>query len=106
MDAIVSFFVWPLVNVFEYLRFTTGVIISVFPILFELVRNGKRSFSKYDRFFQFIQTYPLGRRVFSGLAALVAPYSASISPCVEDLNLKMCTGMVCYGMLWYGMVRS
>ncbi len=92
MDAIVSFFVWPVVNLFEYVRFTAGVVVSVAPIALELIRNGKRSFSKYDQFFQFIQAYPLGKYVFSGLAALVAPYSSSISPCVEDLNLKMCTG--------------
>ena len=65
--------------------------ISIFQCINKSIyRNGKKSFKHYDSFYNFIRAFPLGKFVFSGLTALFAPYSSSISPVVETLNLQTC----------------
>ena len=83
MDAVSGFFLWPLVTLGAYVRFFVGVLLCFYP----LVTVGTGDFF---RLFERLAVLPFGKRVFSGLIGIFAPYSASVSPCVQRLDQDGC----------------
>jgi hypothetical protein len=88
MDAAVASVVWPFVTLFQYLRFVLGCILCAGPMVFHLLRGG--SLRKYNDIWSVLSKLPLGKYVFSGIAAFVAPYTASVAPCVQNLTSNSC----------------
>jgi hypothetical protein len=94
MDAVVGTFIWPFVTLFQYLRFTCGCLIAAFPCLLVVLKGERRKFSNYLDIWNILSRLPLGRYVFSGIAAFIAPYTASVAPCVQNLTTNSCEATI------------
>lgn len=90
MDALKGFLLWPLVNIFAYLRFITGLVIVLIPYVLQIATKGRKSMSKHLDLFKFVQKYPLGLSVFSGVIGFYSPYTASIHPQIKHLSPSEC----------------
>lgn len=85
-------FTWPFVTAFQYLRFILGCIICVVPATVHVL-SGK-PLRTYHDIWKFLSKLPLGKYVVSGIAAFVAPYTASIAPVIENLTINTCEASI------------
>lgn len=91
MDAVKGFFLYPVVNTFQYIRFIAGCLIVSIPCCLRLATRGPKSLTKFIDQWQFFSKFPLGKYVISGLGVFYAPYSGTIGAVVEDLRQSECT---------------
>lgn len=99
MDAVESFCLWPVVTVLAYVRFSLGCCIVLPVAILRLLTRGSRSLVKFVDIFDFLQPYPLGRYVFSGIVGYFTPYTASIYPLVTHFSATECTAQI-YNYPW------
>jgi hypothetical protein len=98
MDAIKTFFLWP-VHIAKGLLVTLlGWTILILPCIFRFLTKGKRGFSNNLDIFAFMDQFPLGAHCFSTLVPFTAPYSGSVEGHVSDLSRKgdviTCSGSI------------
>jgi len=63
MDAIKGAIRWPFHTFISYARFSVGVFIVAVPALIHILIRGKKSLEKFDKLYQFLSAYPLGKRI-------------------------------------------
>jgi len=83
MDTVKGALFWPVVTLFQYVRFTLGCVICFLPVLYARPRE-------FFDLFVTLARLPLGRYVFSGVVSFFAPYSSSVGPFVKDLSSQGC----------------
>jgi hypothetical protein len=80
IDALVTIILYPIVTIFQSLRFALGVAIVLIPALLKVAKDGKRSLTRFTDLFNFLACFgPLGNYVFSGIAYFFAPVSANVN---------------------------
>lgn len=85
MDAVKSFFIWPVVTIFQYVRFSVGAIVCL-PVILLTQKWPKDFFALYKS----LASLPFGKHVFSGIVYFYAPYTSSICGIVDKLNETTC----------------
>lgn len=86
MDAVKSAFIWPIVSLIQYVRFTLSSII-ILPVLgINYIVAGKKSLTNF-KIYATSRKFPyIGKYFFSGLVSFFATYTANISGLVDELN--------------------
>ena len=87
-DAVKSYLGWHIVTLFLYLRFFVGVLIVLLPLLVHICTRGLSIFGDFATLFAFLNQYPLGKYVFSGLAGGFTPNNGFYA----TVMTKMLTG--------------
>jgi acyl-coenzyme A thioesterase PaaI-like protein len=91
-NAVIGFFKWPLISVFETSKFILGSIIATIPLILKVSfsKKGFGSIKKFDDLHLFLSNLPLGIDVFSGIVCFFAPYTANIGGKVVELSRERC----------------
>jgi acyl-coenzyme A thioesterase PaaI-like protein len=86
MDALKSFFVWPLYTAKSYVLVSTAWAIAIIPLLIRFLTGGRKCIALFTDTFKFFSKLPLGCHAFSSLIYLTAPYSGSIGSITRYLG--------------------
>jgi len=86
MDSIKSFFGWPIVTAFFYMRFSVGFLVCSGPFVFKLVTGHTDLLTDFTKMFQFFKRLPLGRYVFAGISGAFTPNNSFYAAVTTDLT--------------------